>query len=197
MKEGDRLRLRRCENPDEQVDAVSNQLRKFVEREPMEEVDADSDQYQVRQIMCEAQLPKGRHYLVQWEGFRNKKDWTWEPESSIKVDNPVLRAFCARAEADRKKMPAGKKLPRLTRAQRKVANFLEKVAKVQKTEVKARQESENKGPVEEYKPAGEVEVKSRSGRVVRPNAKYHNGVANMFGVLATIGESELNRGGMV
>lgn len=59
VKEGERLRLRRVENPGVVIDAVANQVRPFKAREELVEVPAESDEYEVQQILCEAQLKGG------------------------------------------------------------------------------------------------------------------------------------------
>jgi len=47
----------------------------------------DGEEYVVEEIM-DSKLSRGKlKYLVKWEGYPNRADWTWEPESSILPDN--------------------------------------------------------------------------------------------------------------
>jgi hypothetical protein len=47
----------------------------------------DGEEYVVKEIM-DSKLSRGKlKYLVKWEGYLNRVDWTWEPENSILPDN--------------------------------------------------------------------------------------------------------------
>jgi hypothetical protein len=47
----------------------------------------DGEEYVVEEIM-DSKLSQGKlKYLVKWEGYPNRTDWTWEPEDSILPDN--------------------------------------------------------------------------------------------------------------
>lgn len=187
MKEGERLRLRRVENPGVVIDAVANQVRPFKAREELVEVPAESDEYEVQQILCEAQLKGGRHYLVQYAGFPDKKDW-WQPESSIPNANPILQAFKQRPEADR--MPAGKSIPKATKIQRGIAAYMqgkkeEAVKLEERSEKTETDQGEGGQSKEKHQTTLPTEIVStRSGRAVRPNRRFRDGIGNFFAILA-------------
>jgi len=47
----------------------------------------EGEEYVVEEVM-DSKLSRGRlKYLVKWEGYPSRADWTWEPESSILPDN--------------------------------------------------------------------------------------------------------------
>ncbi|KUJ12895.1 uncharacterized protein LY89DRAFT_737795 [Mollisia scopiformis] len=46
--------------------------------------------YVPKKILSKRKLKGATHYLVQWEGYPKKEDWTWEPCERFNVDAPLL-----------------------------------------------------------------------------------------------------------
>ena len=153
----------------------------------------------MKQILCEAILPQGRHYLVEYNGFPNKRDWWWQPVNSIRDSISAMVAFRQRSEADRLRMPHGKSLPRATYTQRKIAAH---IRRTQKNNISNEKEGEGteqqKGqlkkaplmqlPVQVVPELNATKVvTTKSGRVSRPNHNLKDAIhlGNMYAILAT------------
>jgi hypothetical protein len=214
IKEGERLRLRSVENPDKVIDGVANQVRILTarEEEKLVEVAENSDEHEVKQILCEATLPEGRHYLVEYSGFPSKRDWWWQPANSVGDGIPAMVAFKQRSEADRLRMPHGKSLPRANNTQRKIAAHIERTQRNKTSNEEKREGVEqHKGQLKKApSPLTQLPVQvvtetsvtkvvtTKSGRVSRPNHNLKDAIhlGNMYAILAAT-DRRLDRAGMV
>lgn len=58
---------------------------------PVDSVSRESSPlYIVERFVAERQTPEGLEILVQWEGYPNEEDWTWEEAESVAESVPNL-----------------------------------------------------------------------------------------------------------